>query len=64
MFWIDNIFVSVFFKRQFGIHMGDNCALLADVPQLQHGLLTPKKLSQSFNCTFRYTDDVLSLSNS
>ena len=44
--------------------MGDKCALLADVPQLQHGLLTQKKLSQSFNCTFRYTDDVLSLSNS
>ena len=61
------------FQRTVGIPMGTNCApLLADLFRYSHeavfiqGLLkkNEKKLSRSFNFTFRYIDDVLSLNNS
>jgi hypothetical protein len=52
--------------------MGTNCALLADLflysyeADFIQGLLkkNKKKLARSFNFTFRYIDDVLSLNNS
>jgi hypothetical protein len=75
-FFIDNIFV-VFGERVFqqtvDIPMGTNCApLLADLFLYSHEadfiqeLLrkNEKKLVRSFNFTFRYIDDVLSLNNS
>jgi len=55
-----------------GIPMGTNCApLLADLflhsyeAEFDQELLRKgeKKLAQSFNYTFRYTDDALSLNN-
>jgi hypothetical protein len=61
------------FQRTVGIPMGTNCApLLADLFRYSYeavfiqGLLkkNEKKLSRSFNFTFRYIDDVLSLNNS
>ena len=73
---IDNIFVIFggrVFQQTVGIPMGTNCALLltdlflylyeADFIQ---GLLkkNEKKLARSYNFTFRYIDDVLSLNNS
>ena len=74
-FLIDNI--SVFgghvFQQTVGIPMGTNCAPLHDNLFLYsyeadfiHGLLkkNEKKLARSFNFTFRYIDDVLSLNNS
>jgi hypothetical protein len=71
-FLIDNIF-AIFGGRDFqqtvGILMGTNCApLIADLflysyeADFIQGLLM--KLSRSFNLTFRYIDDVLSLNNS
>ena len=75
-FLIDNIFVQLgdqVFQQSIGIPMGTNCApLLADLflysyesefmQNLQkHGT---KKQCVSFNFTFRYIDDVLSLNNS
>ena len=75
-FLIDNIFVMFggrVFQQTFGIPMGTNCApLLADLflysyeAEFIQGLLkkNDKKLAQSFNFTFRYIDDVLSLNNS
>jgi hypothetical protein len=75
-FPIDNIFVRVggrVFQQTIGIHMGTNCApLLADLflysykADFIQGLLkkSEKNLSRSFNFTFRYIDDVLSLNNS
>jgi hypothetical protein len=74
-FMIDNIFVMFggrVFQQRIGIHMGTNCApLLADlfhysyVAYFIQGLLkkNEKKLTRSFNCTFRYIDDVLTLNN-
>ena len=74
-FLIDNIFVECggqVFQQTVGIPMGTNCApLLADLflysyeaEFIQHLMKTKqKKLAQSFNFTFRYIDDVLSLSN-
>jgi hypothetical protein len=72
----DNIFVifggRVFLQRV-GIPMGTICApLLADVflysyeADFIQGLLkkNEKKQNRSFNFTFRYIDDVLSLNNS
>ena len=56
-----------------GIIMGTNYdPLLVDLSRysyetnIMHGLLkkSEKKLARSFNFTFRYTDDVLSLNNS
>ena len=75
-FLIDNIFVMFggrVFQQTVGIPMGTNCApLLADLflysyeADFIQGLLkkNEKKLARSFNFTFRYLDDVLSLNNS
>ena len=61
------------FQQTFGIPMGTNCApLLANLflysyeADFIYGLLkkNEKKLARSFNLTFCYTDDVLSLNNS
>ena len=74
-FLIDNIFVEFggqVFQQTVGIPMGTNCApLLADLylysyeAEFIQGLLKRgnKKLAQSFNFTYRYIDDVLSLNN-
>ena len=75
-FLIDNIFVEFggqIFQQTIGIPMGTNCApLLADlflysyeaefIQMLQRQ--GQKKLASSFNFTYRYIDDVLSLNNS
>ena len=73
---IDNTFVIFggrVFQQTVGIPMGTNCApLLADLflysyeADFIQGLLkkNEKKLARSFNFTFRYIDDVLSLNNS
>jgi hypothetical protein len=74
-FLIDNIFV-IFggrgFQQTVGIPIGTNCAsLFADLFLYSYevdfiqGLLkkNEKKLARSFNFTFRYIDDVLSLNN-
>jgi hypothetical protein len=76
-FLIDNIFVMfggrVFRTDTVGIPMSTNCApLLADLFLYSYeayfiqGLLkkNEKRLARSFNLTFRYIDDVLSLNNS
>jgi hypothetical protein len=61
------------FQQTVGIPMGTNCAsLLADLflysyeADFIQGFLNKNenKLSRSFNFTFRYIDDVLSLNNS
>ena len=76
-FVIDNIHVFVIFggrvfQQTVGIPMGTSCApLLADLLLYSYeadfiqGLLkkNEKKLARSFNFTFRYVDDVLSLNN-
>lgn len=75
-FLIDNIFVTFggrVFQQTVGIPMGTNCApLLANLflyyyeADFMQELLRKKdkKLAISFNSTFRYIDDVLSLNNS
>ena len=75
-FFMDNIFVIFggrVFQQTVGIPMDTNCApLLADLFLYSHEadfiqrLLkkNEKKLVRSFNFTFRYIDDVLSLNNS
>ena len=75
-FLIDNIFVQFggrVFQQTIGIPMGTNCApLLADLflhsyeADFLQSLLNKKdrRLALSFNLTFRYIDDVLSLNNS
>ena len=75
-FLIDSIFVMFggrVFQQTVGIPMGTNCTpLLADLflysyeADFIQGLLkkNEKKLARSFNFTFRYIDDVLSLNNS
>jgi hypothetical protein len=75
-FMIDNIFAMFggrVFQPTVGLPMGTNCAsLLADLfiylyeADFIQGLLkkNEKKLARSFNFTFRYLDDVLSLNNS
>ena len=75
-FMIDNKFVMFggrAFQQTVGIPMGTKCApLLADLflysyeADFIQGLLqkNEKKLARSFNFTFRYIDDVLSLNNS
>jgi len=74
-FLIDNIFVEfggIVFQQIIGIPMGTNCApLLADlflysyeaefIQQLQKS--GAKKQCRSFNLTYRYIDDVLSINN-
>ena len=75
-FLIDNIFVEFggrIFQQTVGIPMGTNCApLLADLflysyeAEFIQNLLKDKKnkrLAKSFNFTFRYIDDVLSINN-
>ena len=74
-FLIDNIFVefgSLVFQQTIGIPMGTNCVPLpADLclysyeAEFIQGLVKKRerKLAQSFNFTFRYIDDVLSLNN-
>ena len=74
-FFMDNIFVIFggrVFQQTVGIPMDTNCApLLADLFLYSHEadfiqrLLkkNEKKLVRSFNFTFRYIDDVLSLNN-
>jgi len=73
---IDNIFVMFgrhVFQQTVGISMGTNCASLLAVLFLYsceahfiQALLkkNEKKPARSFNFTFRYIDDVLSLNNS
>ena len=70
-FLIDNIFAML--GGRVGIHIGTNFApLLAKLflysyeADFIQGLLkkSEKKLARSFNFTFRYIDDVLSLNNS
>ena len=73
---IDTIFVICggrAFQQTVGIPLGTKCApLLPDLFPYSYaadfikGILkkNEKKLSQSFNFTFRYIDDVLSLNNS
>ena len=65
--------VDVFFQQTIDIPMGTNCAsLLTDLflysyeEDFIQGLLkeNKKKLARSFDFTFRYIDDVLSLNNS
>jgi hypothetical protein len=75
-FLIDNIFVIFggrVFQQTVGIPMGTNCApLLTDLflysyetDFIQEPLKkNEKKLDRSFNFTFRYIDDALSLNNS
>ena len=75
-FLIDNIYVEFggqIFQQTVGIPMGTNCApLLADLflysyeANFIQQLLAKKKknIAQKFSYTFRYIDDVLSLSNS
>ena len=75
-FLIDNIFATFggrVFQQTVGIHMGTSCVLfLVDLflysyeTDFIQGLLkkNEKKLTRSFNFTFRYIDDVLSLKNS
>ena len=74
-FLIDNIFVQFggkIFQQTIGIPMGTNCApLLADLflysyetEFLQHLVRNNKiKVARSFNSSFRYIDDVLSINN-
>ena len=74
-FLIDNIFVQFggrVFQQTIGIPMGTNCApLLADLflysyeADFLDGLLKKKEktLARTFNFSFRYIDDVLSLNN-
>ena len=74
-FLIDNIFVEFagqIFQQTVGIPMGTNCApLLADLYLYSYeaafiqDLMNRghKKQAQSFNFTYRYIDDVLSLNN-
>jgi hypothetical protein len=75
-FLIDNvvvIFGGRVFQKTVGIHMGTNCAPLlaefffysyeADLIQRLHKK-NENKLARSFNFTFRYIDEVLSLNNS
>jgi hypothetical protein len=73
---MDNIFVMLggrVFQQTVGIPMGTNCVpFLTDTflysyeADFIQGLLKKngKKLARSFNFTFRYMDDVLSLNNS
>ena len=74
-FLIDNIFVTFggeIFQQRVGIPMGTNCApLLADLflysyeTEFLQELVKNKKIKEarSFNLTFRYIDDVLSVNN-
>ena len=73
-FLIANIFVLyvVFFQQRVGIPMGTNCSPIIanlflykyETDLIKSLLKKQKKLARSFNFTFRYIDDVLSLNNS
>ena len=73
-FLIANIFVLyvVFFQQRVGIPMGTNCSPIIanqflykyETNLIKSLLKKQKKLARSFNFTFRYIDDVLSLNNS
>ena len=75
-FLIDKIYVMFsghVFQQTVGISMGTNCAppfaelfFYTYEADFIHGLLKKKekKLAQSFNFTFHYIDDILSLTNS
>jgi hypothetical protein len=75
-FFICNIFVMFggrVFQQTVGIPMGTNCSpLIADLflysyeADFMQGFLKKNemKIARSFNFTFRYIDDVLSLNNS
>ena len=70
-FLIDNIFAMFggrAFQQTVGIYMGTNCAsLLIDLFFYSYEtdfMKNEKNLARSFNFTFRYIDDVLSLNNS
>ena len=75
-FLIDNIFVIFggrVFQQTVGMPMGTNCApVLANLFLYQYeadfiqgaSQESEKRLARSFNFTFRYIDDVLSLNNS
>ena len=72
---VDNIFVRCggrVFQQTFGIQMGTNCAsVLADIFLYSYGThfiadtiqKKEHRLGRSFNLSFRYMDDVLSLNN-
>ena len=74
-FLIDNIFVKFggrIFQQVIGIPMGTNCApLLADLflysyeTEFLQDLIKKKKIKEarSFNFTYRYIDNVLSINN-
>ena len=74
-FLIDNIYVEcggLIFQQVIGIPMGTNCApLLADLflysyeAEFIQTLIKSgkRRLAKSFNFTYRYIDDVLSLNN-
>lgn len=74
-FLLDNIFVTfggTLFQQVIGIPMGTNCApLLADLflysyeSEFLQNLVKDKKIKEarSFNFTYRYIDDVLSINN-
>jgi hypothetical protein len=75
-FLVDNIYVvfgDQVFQQSFGIPMGTNCAplqadlflYLYEAESVQRLLWDKKKkeLAMSFNHTFRYIDDVLSINN-
>ena len=73
-FLIDSIFVSfggTLFQQAVGIPMGTNCApLLADLflfsYEFLQKLVKDKKIheARTFNFTYRYIDDILSINNS
>jgi hypothetical protein len=73
-FFIDNIFVFCgwrVFQQTVGIPLGTNCAPLPadlflysyEADFIQGLKKTEKRLAWSFNFTFRYIDDVISLNN-
>ena len=72
-FLIDNIFVEcggVIFQQVIGIPMGTNCApLLADLFLYSYEFIQTliksgkRQLAKSFNFTYRYIDEVLSINN-
>jgi hypothetical protein len=66
-FLIDNIFAMFggrVFQQTVGIPMGTNCVLLADLFLYSYEADFIQGLARSFDFTFRYVDDVLSLNNS
>jgi hypothetical protein len=66
-FLIDNIFAMFggrVFQQTVGIPMGTNCVLLADLFLYSYEADFIQGLARSFDFTFHYVDDVLSLNNS